>query len=124
MVLPGRSEGGRHATASVTQDPSTGKKNELFGMEVRRERDTCEHLASKGASDEVISLSGTYSDLSGGLEGGEDGVNTQLAEILFRVLTESQAPGIVGSSQVMDTGDKNSNRVSLKFVKTAEDLPD
>jgi hypothetical protein len=48
----------------------------------------------------------------------------QLAETLSRVITESQRHGIVGSSQVLDTGYKNLNRVSLKFVKSADDLHD
>jgi hypothetical protein len=133
MVPPGRLKRGGQATESVTQDPSVGKKNELFGMELKQERKTIQHLAPKGASDEGMralveamadgtSLPGTYSEFGGGREGGDDSTSNQLAETLSRVLTESQQRGIVGSSQVLDTGYKNPNRVSLTKVTSPEKL--
>jgi hypothetical protein len=135
MVPRGRLKSGGQATESVTQDPSVGKKNELFGMELRQERKLFQHLAPKGTSDKAMralaeamtdgtSLPGTYSEFGGGMEEGDDSTSNQLAETLSRVLTESQQRGIVGASQILDTGYKNPNRVTLKRATTPAKLHD
>ena len=131
MVPPGRLADTEESPFKlVTQDPSTGKKNELFGVEIKKERDVFRALAPKGTSDEVqrslaecivdgTALPGTFSEIGGMEEGGQD---TQLAETLSRVLGENQARGIVGASRTLDTGYKSKARVSLKGVKSLDDL--
>jgi hypothetical protein len=133
MIPPGRLADPHAAPFElVTQDPSTGKKNELFKVEIKKEHEVFRALAPRGTSGDAqrdlaecivdsTGLPGTYSEVSGKGGGGQD---EEVAKTLSRLLGKSQARGVgaVGASNDRDTGYNSKSRVSLRGVRNLDDL--
>jgi hypothetical protein len=118
----------------VSQDPSVGKKNELFGIVIRKELEVLKALAPKNTVEDtqrVLSecivdgtmLPGTSSERFDNEEGVDNGDSMgRVAATLSRVIREVKGRSIGGISQVVDEGFQNPSRVSLRSVKNLEQL--
>jgi hypothetical protein len=122
----------------VTRDTSIGTKNEMFGIGMKQEVELFKALCPKGSSDATMkaltecivdgtALPGKYSGTYVALleEEGKESANTRLAESFSHALSRLTGSNILtGLDQQCDTGYKADKRISLKYVKTAEDLHD
>jgi hypothetical protein len=117
----------------VSQDKSVGKKNELFGIEIRKELDVLKALAPKNTMDETqrslsecivdgTMLPGTSSERFDTEEGEDNGDNGRLAATLSRVIRETRGRNNGGIIQTVDEGFQHPSRVSLRSVKSIEQL--
>jgi hypothetical protein len=115
----------------VSQDPSVGKKNELFGIVIRKELEVLKALAPKYTDEDTqrslaecivdgTMLPGTSSESFGIEEEGGDGA--RFTETLSRVFRDVKASSIGGVRQTVDDGFQNKSRVSLRGVKNLEQL--
>jgi hypothetical protein len=120
----------------ITRDSSIGTKNEIFVVGMKTEKELVKVVCPKGSSTDTMralteyivggpSLPGTYSGTNG-LFLGEDGNEsraTQLAESFAQVLNRTgRGTEGTGNNPFVDTGYRSDKRVSLKYVRTAEDL--
>jgi hypothetical protein len=117
----------------VTQDPSVGKKDELFGITIKKEYDVLKALSPKNTvkdTQKLLSecivdgtmLPGTSSERFDTEAGGDSGDIGRMAATLSRVMREVKGPSIGGISHMVDEGFQNPARVSLRGVKNLEQL--
>jgi hypothetical protein len=118
----------------VTRDKSIGEKNEIFGIGMKQEVKLFKALCPKGSSDVTMkalskcivdgtALPGKYSGTNGALfeEEGKESANAQLNGV---ILAHSKGNILTGHDHQCDTGYRADKRISLKYVKTADDLHD
>jgi hypothetical protein len=136
LVPPGRLPPSlKPAFELVTQDPSVGKEDELFGIKIRKELEVLKALAPKNtveATQRALAecivdgtmLPGTSSErFDTEDEGGYGGDSSaRLAATLSRVIRETKTRKNDGISRMVDEGFQSPSRVSLRGVKNLEQL--